>query len=198
VLFGDLKVRRGPELFRVRYQFAVICSIHICRTSTFWTLHSSDSKKGREKIGATNDNSTHKKESSVTQDKNIIDSKHGTSRLRSENKSDTSDAKMENKNNSQNPQILPTKDSVTEKPSSVTEDKTITKVKSSDSDNQPDRQSRSSDSIKRDRALFFKYLNSNRDNIKSEHSVKTLSNDVTQQSTCRHCSMCFIQWNFCL
>ena len=56
--------------------------------------------------------------------------------------------------------------SVTEKPTSVTEDKTITKVKNPKSDNQPEKQSVSSDSIKRDRALFYKYLD--RDNDKNK------------------------------
>ena len=31
--------------------------------------------------------------------------------------------------------------------------------------------------MKRDRALFFKYLNSNRDNVKSEQNDKTLAKD---------------------
>ena len=87
---------------------------------------------------------------------------------RSESDSDTIDALVENKNNSQNPQTKPKPDSVTEKPSSVTEDKTITNVKSPNSDNPPEKQSSSADSIKRDRALFFKYLNSNNDNVKEE------------------------------
>ena len=46
------------------------------------------------------------------------------------------------------------------------EHKTITKVTRADSDNQPERQSVSADSIKRDRSLFFKYLNSNKDDVK--------------------------------
>ena len=52
------------------------------------------------------------------------------------------------------------------------EHKPITKVKSSDSDNQPEKQSRISDSIKRDRALFYKYLD--RDNDKNKAKSKRL------------------------
>ena len=78
-----------------------------------------------------------------------------------------SDAKVKNKDtSSKNSETQTSQNSVTEKPSSVTEDKTITKVKSPNSDNQPEKQSKSSDSIKRDRALFFKYLN--RDNDKDK------------------------------
>jgi hypothetical protein len=136
------------------------------------TISQPESKDQFNPTELTKDNTTHDKASSVIQDKNIIDAKHEPSQnkltsLRSENKSDTSDA------NSQNPQILPTKDSVTEK---TIQHKTITKVKSTNSDNQPDKQSRSSDSIKRDRALFFKYLNSNRDNAND----KTLSKDIVE------------------
>ena len=86
---------------------------------------------------------------------------------------------MKNKDISTNdsePQI--DQNSVTEKPTSLTEDKTITKVKSSDSDNQSDKQSRSSDSIKRDRALFFKYLNSNKDNVDEEHKTEVNNRPV--------------------
>ena len=51
----------------------------------------------------TNDNATHEKTSSVTQDKNIIDTKHETSQnkltsLRSENDSNTLVEKVENNN----------------------------------------------------------------------------------------------------
>ena len=60
----------------------------------------------------------------------------------------------------------------------MTEDKTITKVKSSNSDNQPDKQSRSSDSIKRDRALFFKYLNSDNYNVKTEDKTEVNNRPV--------------------
>ena len=68
---------------------------------------------------------------------------------------------MQNKDtSSKNSENKTSQNSATEKSSSVTEHKTITKVKSPNSDNQPEKQSVSSDSIKRDRALFFKYLNS--------------------------------------
>ena len=101
--------------------------------------------------------------------------------LRSENNSNTLVEKVQNKDtSSKNSENQPSSVSAPEKPSSVTEDKTITKVKSPKSDNQPEKQSVSSDSIKRDRALFFKYLNSNSDNVKSEHNDKTLSNDKTE------------------
>ena len=53
-------------------------------------------------------------------------------------------------------------------------------VKNPKSDNQPEKQSVSSDSIKRDRALFFKYLNSNKENVKAEQNDKTLSNDIAK------------------
>ena len=76
---------------------------------------------------------------------------------------------MQNKDTStKNSENQPNSVSAPEKPSSVTDDKTITKVKNPKSDNQPEKQSRSSDSIKGDRALFFKYLNSNKDNLKTE------------------------------
>ena len=55
------------------------------------------------------------------------------------------------------------------------EDKTITRVKSPNSDNQPEKQAKSADSIKKDRALFFKYLNANKNNVKEE--VKTEVNN---------------------
>ena len=141
----------------------------------------------------TEDNTTHEKASSVTQDKNIIDTKqHETSQnkltnLRSENNSNTLVEKVQNKDtSSKNSENQPSSVSAPEKPSSVTEDKTITKVKSPKSDNQPEKQSLSSDSIKRDRALFFKYLNSNSDNVKSDHNDKTLSSRYcrSKQSTC--------------
>ena len=80
--------------------------------------------------------------------------------LRSENNSNTLVEKVKNKDTSQNSETKTSQNSATEKSSSVTEDKTITKVKSPNSDNQPEKQSVSSDSIKRDRALFYKYLNS--------------------------------------
>ena len=76
----------------------------------------------------------------------------------------------------------PSRVSALEKPSSVTEDKTITKVKSPKSDNQPEKQSRSSDSIKRD-GLFWGSsgtLNSNSDNVKSDHNDKTFAKDKTE------------------
>ena len=79
-----------------------------------------------------------------------------------------SDAKVKNNDISSKDSETVSSDSETEKPSSVTDDKTITKVTSPDSDNQPETQSGSTDSIKRDRALFFKYLNSNNDNVKEE------------------------------
>lgn len=75
-----------------------------------------------------------------------------------------------------------------ENQSSVKEDKTITKVKSPISDNQPEKQSRSSDSIKKDRALFFKYLNSNKDNVKEEQKIEVnnrplaVDDDATTES----------------
>ena len=132
----------------------------------------------------TEDNTTHEKASSVTQDKNIIDTKqHETSQnkltnLRSENNSNTLVEKVQNKvTSSKNSENQPSSVSAPEKPSSVTEDKTITKDKSPKSDNQPEKQSVSSDSLKKDRALFFKYLNSNNDNVKSDHNDKTLSQD---------------------
>ena len=94
--------------------------------------------------------------------------------LQSENNSNTLVEKVQNKDtSSKNSENQPSRVSATEKPSSVTEDKTITKVKSPKSDNQPEKQSLSSDSIKRDRALFFKYLNSNSDNVKSEITTDT-------------------------
>ena len=67
-----------------------------------------------------------------------------------------SDAKVKNKNISSKDSETASSDSVSEKPSSLTGDKTITKVKSP-VDNQPEKQSVSSDSIKRDRALFKNY-----------------------------------------
>ena len=146
--------------------------------------------KSKDQLAPTeliNDNTTHEKTSSVTQDKNIIDTKqHETSQnkltnLRSENNSNTLVEKVQNKvTSSKNSENQPSSVSAPEKPSSVTEDKTITKVKSPKSDNQPEKQSVSSDSIKRDRALFFKYLNSNSDNVKSEQNDKTLSRDIKE------------------
>ena len=68
-----------------------------------------------------------------------------------------SDAKVKNKDISSKDSETVSSDSVTEKPSSLTEDKTVTKVKSPNSDNQPEKQSVSSDSIKRDRALVKNY-----------------------------------------
>ena len=74
---------------------------------------------------------------------------------------------MQNKDtSSKNSENQPSSISATEKPSSVTDDKTITKVKSPKNDNQPEKQSVSADSIKRDRALFYKYLD--RDNDKNK------------------------------
>ncbi len=141
--------------------------------------------------GLINDNTTHEKASSVTQDKNIIDTKHETSQdkltgLRAENDSNTLIENVKDKVTS--PQYSETKtiqNSVTEKSSTVTDDKTIAKV---NSDNQPDKQSRSSDSIKRDRALFFKYLNSNKDNLKAEQKTEVnnrpvaINDDATTES----------------
>ena len=69
-----------------------------------------------------------------------------------------SDAKVKNNETSHTDSSQSIQNSVTEKSSSVREHKTITKVTRADSDNQPERQSVSADSIKRDRALFFKYL----------------------------------------
>ena len=64
---------------------------------------------------------------------------------------------MKNKDISSKDSETVSSDSVTEKPSSLTEDKTVSKVKSPNSDNQPEKQSVSSDSIKRDRALVKNY-----------------------------------------
>ena len=64
-----------------------------------------------------------------------------------------------------------------ENQSSVREDKTIVKVKSPNSDNQPEKQSRSIDSIKKDRALFFKYLNS-KNNVKEEDKTEVNNRPV--------------------
>ena len=87
--------------------------------------------------------------------------------LRSENNSNTLDEKVQNKDtSSKNSENQPSSVSGAEKPSSVTDDKTNTKVKNPKSDNQPEKQSVSSDSIKRDRALFYKYLD--RDNDKNK------------------------------
>lgn len=120
----------------------------------------------------TNDNTTHEKASSVTLGKNIIDTKHETSQkkltsLRSENDSNTLVEKVKSKGtSSQDSETQSSQNYATEKSSSVRGDKTNTKVTRSDSDNQPDKQSSSSDSIKKDRALFFKYLNANKNNVK--------------------------------
>ena len=97
-----------------------------------------------------------------------------------------SDAKVKNKDISSKDSETASSDSVTEKPSSLTEDKTITKVKSPNSDNQPVKQSVSSDSIKRDRALvknYSKYQESvksqqEKDNVKSQHMVP--SQDIAE------------------
>ena len=122
-------------------------------------------------------NSTHEKASSVTQDKNIIDTKRETSQnkltnLQSENNSNTLVEKVKNKGTSQDSETKTSRNSATEKSSSLREHKTITKVTRSGSDNQPEKQSVSSDSMKRDRALFFKYLNSNTDNVKAEDKIE--------------------------
>ena len=86
-----------------------------------------------------------------------------------ENDSNTLVKKVQNKDtSSKNSENQPSSVTAPEKTSSVTDEKTITKVKSPKSDNQPEKQSLSSDSMKRDRALFFKSLNSNSDNVKSE------------------------------
>jgi hypothetical protein len=89
-----------------------------------------------------------------------------------------SDAKVKSKDISSKDSETVSSNSVTEKPSSVTEDKTITKVKSPNSDNQPEKRSGSADSIKRDRALFFKYLNSNKDNVKEEDKTEVNNRPV--------------------
>ena len=148
------------------------------------TISQPESKDQLASMALTNDNSTHKKESSVTQDKNIVDAKHETSQnkltsLRSENESNTLVENVKNEVTSpQDSKTQTNQNSVTEKPASVTEDKTIAKAKSTNSDNQPDKQSRSSDSIKRDRALFFKYLNSNKDNLKTEQKTEVNNRPV--------------------
>ena len=97
-----------------------------------------------------------------------------------------SDAKVKNKDISSKDSETASSDSVSEKPSSVTDDKTITKVERSDKDNQPEKQSVSSDSIKRDRALvknYSKYQESvksqqKEDNVKSRHKVP--SQDIAE------------------
>ena len=143
------------------------------------TISQPKSKDQLAPAGLTNDNTTHEKASSVTQDKNIIDTKqHETSQnkltsLRSENYSNTLVEKVKNKGtSSKDSENQPSHISAPEKPSSVKEDETIAKVKSLKNDNQPEKQSVSSDSIKRDRALFFKYLNSNRNNVKAEDKTE--------------------------
>ena len=77
-------------------------------------------------------------------------------------------------------------DSVTEKPSTVTEDKTITKVTTSDKDNQAEKQSGSTDSSARDRALsknYLKYQESVKSQQKEEDDEsrqKVLSQDIAE------------------
>jgi Bacterial Ig domain len=88
-----------------------------------------------------------------------------------------SDAKVKNKDTSSKGSETASSDSVTEKPSSITDDKTITKVTRSDSDNQPDNGFGNAYTSPRDMALFYKYLNSDKDNGKRENSDKALSQD---------------------
>jgi hypothetical protein len=85
-----------------------------------------------------------------------------------------SDAKVKNKDiSSKDSETQDSQNSVSEKPSSVTDDKTITKVERSDKDNQPEKQSVSSDSIKRDRALYKNYS-------KYQESVKSQQKEDDQ------------------
>ena len=63
--------------------------------------------------------------------------------------------------------------------SDIKEDKTITKVTSPNNDNQPEKQSRSTDSIKKDRALFFKYLNANKNNVKEVDKMEVNNRPVS-------------------
>jgi hypothetical protein len=63
-----------------------------------------------------------------------------------------------------------------ENQSSVREDKTITKVTSPNSDNQPEKH-RQVSSIKKDRALFFKYLNS-KNNVNEEDKTEVNNRPV--------------------
>ena len=90
-----------------------------------------------------------------------------------------SDAKVKNKHISSKNSETTSSDSVTEKASSVTDDKTITKVTRSDKDNQPDNGFGNAYTSPQDTALFYKYLNSNRENVKSEHKGKT-SSDIAE------------------
>ena len=125
------------------------------RTENSISIGQPKSKDQLARMALTNDNSTHEKASSVTQDKVIVDTKHETSQnkltnLRSENNSNTLVENVQNKDTStKNSENQPNSVSAPEKPSSVTDDKTITKVKNPKSDNQPEKQSRSSDSIRR-------------------------------------------------
>jgi hypothetical protein len=91
-----------------------------------------------------------------------------------------SDAKVKQNDASSNDSVTQSSpNSVTEKLSSVREDKTITKVTSPNSDNQPDNGFGNAYTSPRDMALFYKYLNSNRENVKSEHKGKT-SPDIAE------------------
>jgi len=86
---------------------------------------------------------------------------------------------VKNKNTSpQDSETKASQNSATEKSSPAREHITITKVIRSDSDSQPKKESVSSDSIKRDRALFFKYLNSDRDNVKVEDKTEVNNRPV--------------------
>ena len=97
-----------------------------------------------------------------------------------------SDAKVKNKDISSKDSETASSDSVTEKPSTVTEDKTITKVTTSDKDNQAEKQSRSTDSSARDRALsknYLKYQESVKSQQKEEDDEsrqKVLSQDIAE------------------
>ncbi len=70
-------------------------------------------------------------------------------------------------------------DSVTEKPTSVTEDNTITRATGPDSNKLPDKQSETSDSSQKDRILFFKYLKY-QEGVKAQQKEKALSQDLAE------------------
>ena len=97
-----------------------------------------------------------------------------------------SDAKVKNKDISSKDSETASSDSVTEKPSTVTEDKTITKVTTSDKDNQAEKQSGSTDSSARDRALSKNYLKyqesvkSQQEEEDDEPRQKVLSQDIAE------------------
>lgn len=123
----------------------------------------SNNKKSSEKNISINDlkSSDQPTATALTEDKTTHEI------AQNESTSPLLDAKVKNKVTSpQDSETKTSQNSATEKSSSVREHKTITKVTRSDSDNQPEKQSVSADSIKRDKALFYKYLN--RDNDKNK------------------------------